>query len=147
MADGLNQTYAQTAFASTASLDPNMYGDLLPFADQVARPQYSLWDYLNGGYQAKSQKYWQDLSDRKANFDALQSARAYESSEVQRRVADMKAAGLNPYWMSNSSSAQGATSASESRNTYKASGSSAKTSNDFFSLIKTLAVMAMVAAG
>ena len=44
------------------------------YGDQVAKPQFTFWDMINGGYQKKQQQYIQDLMDRKTNAEAKASA-------------------------------------------------------------------------
>lgn len=128
-------------------ISDEVWQELAPYENQVAKPVYGFGDFLTGRWAQKQQQYAQDLMDRKANADALQSARVYENTAIQRQVEDMKRAGLNPYWMMSSGSVQGATSASESKNTYKSHGSSAQ-SNDMaktlMNLAKTIAVFALI---
>lgn len=128
-------------------ISDELWQELAPYEGQVAKPQYGFGDILTGRWAQKLQQYTQDLMDRKTNAEALSSARAYENTAIQRQVNDMKKAGLNPYWMMSGGSVQGAMSASESKNTYKARGSSAQ-SNDMaktlINLAKTIAVFALI---
>lgn len=118
------------------------------YGHMVAKPVYGFGDFITGRYAQKQQAYAQSILDKKYEAEQLASARAYENSEVQRRVADMKKAGLNPYWLTSLSSAQGvsdSSSRSNAKDSSHLSGSSANSvGRDVLSLLKTLAIFALM---
>lgn len=87
------------------------WNELAPYADKFHYDSYSWRDVLMPWHlDARTRDYISKLKDYKNSQEELASARAYENSAIQRQVADAKAAGINPYWVSSALSGAGSTS-------------------------------------
>lgn len=135
---GLNNPSASSAQATFNSMDPTA---------NVHKPISTFEDFFKGNWLDRQSLYESQVNESMYNHAAQMAQWEREDNAYQRTVADMKKAGLNPYWMAASGSVSGAATSTSGSSVGKNPAAPGNTLQSLISLLGAIALGAFGLAG